>query len=306
MQIALSVLLAEVMSQRILQLELQSQNQEDYQPNRLCELRGHYAVLQETVSLGLLILLLSMPCRAMPMFKLSLQFRVARTFLCLALLFVASPAKPEDIFTPPQALPKSKYEYGWSRNPFALKAAPAAVVSQSFAKDLFLLNASQMLDEVTVVIANVKTMERFRLTTGETAMNGMRIHNVVVGDSTKDSFVEVELNGERAVLRHSESGRKVLSAKAAKPIPKPESKDLQSQKLKPDGIESPTDVASVLPPAPMSAPPLPAAAKNSDAMTSTQEIGEQRASASKPPTAQSRRRLTAPTRATSISTESSP
>jgi hypothetical protein len=136
----------------------------------------------------------------------------------LALLGIAAwclftgPVTAQDAFVPPQPYAKDRYESGWLKNPFTLKTAPVVEEKKSFAKDLVLHNVFRVMNEVTVVLANTKTKELFRLKSSEPASNGMKIRSVMIQDLKKDSYVEVELNGESAVLRHDDSFRKQMMA----------------------------------------------------------------------------------------------
>ncbi|HSI62512.1 MAG TPA: hypothetical protein VLE43_05315 [Candidatus Saccharimonadia bacterium] len=136
----------------------------------------------------------------------------------LALLGVAAwclctgPVTAQDAFIPPQPHAKDRYESGWLKNPFTLKTAPVVEEKKSFAKDLVLHNVFRVMNEVTVVLANTKTKELFRLKSTEPAANGMKIRSVMIQDLKKDSYVEVELNGESAVLRHDDTFRKQMMA----------------------------------------------------------------------------------------------
>lgn len=135
---------------------------------------------------------------------------------CLQLL--APMVTAQEVFVPPQQHPRERYEKSWEKNPFTLKTAPVVEEKKSFAKDLVLHNVYRVMDEVTVVLANTKTREFLRLKSKEPAANGMKIRSVMIKDSRKDTYVEVELNGESAVLRHDDSFRKqMLASNSARP-----------------------------------------------------------------------------------------
>lgn len=106
-------------------------------------------------------------------------------------------------FTPPQAYPASRYEAAWAKNPFTLKTAPEPVESVSFAKDLAIGSHYGDRENPTVVIVNTKTNERTRLRKGETAPNGMRILSVRLGETRKQTTVEVALGSETRELSYN-------------------------------------------------------------------------------------------------------
>lgn len=130
-----------------------------------------------------------------------------------ALGMLSRAALAQEAFVPPEPHPANRYETVWEKNPFILKTAPVVEEKKSFAKDLVLHNAFQLPGgEVTVVLANTKTNETFRLKTKEQASNGMKIRSVMLKDPRKDSYVEVEKNGESAVLRYDDTFQKRLLA----------------------------------------------------------------------------------------------
>jgi hypothetical protein len=122
-------------------------------------------------------------------------------------------AHAQEAFVVPERYPQDRYETGWMKNPFTLKTAPVIAEKKSFAKDLVLHNiASPGGGEVLVVLANAKTKEFFRVRSSEPASNGMKIRTYKIGDLRKDSYVEVELNGEFAVLRPDDAFYKQMLA----------------------------------------------------------------------------------------------
>lgn len=126
---------------------------------------------------------------------------------------LSGPVVAQEAFSPPAPHPSDRYETSWQKNPFILKTAPVVEEKKSFARDLVLQSAFQLSGgEVTVVVANTKTRETYRLKTKEPASNGMKIRSVMLKDPRKDSYVEVELNGESAVLRYDDEFRKQLLA----------------------------------------------------------------------------------------------
>jgi hypothetical protein len=118
----------------------------------------------------------------------------------------------QEAFVVPERYPQDRYENGWMKNPFTLKTAPVVAEKKSFAKDLVLHNILQVGNDVTAVLANAKTKEFFRVKSSEPASNGMKIRTHKIGDLRKDSYVEVELNGEFAVLRPDDAFRKQMLA----------------------------------------------------------------------------------------------
>jgi hypothetical protein len=141
-------------------------------------------------------------------------FHLVRLLLGMAALGILSGATvAQETFVPPNSHPANRYEMSWQKNPFILKTAPVVEEKKSFAKDLVLQSAFQLPGgDVTVVVANTKTKETFRLKTTEPATNGMKIRSVMLKDPRKDSYVEVEFNGESAVLRYDDDFRKQLLA----------------------------------------------------------------------------------------------
>lgn len=129
---------------------------------------------------------------------------------------------PLENFTPPKAYPVTRYEAGWSKNPFTLKTAPAVVASVSFAKDLAIAGISGDTGNPTVTIVNTKTHERFRLKLGQPGDNGMVLRDVKRAATRKDSFAEVVLGGETSKLTYDNSYlTQVASTSAARGAPAP-------------------------------------------------------------------------------------
>ncbi len=129
----------------------------------------------------------------------------------------ASPAP----FTEPQPHPISRYEAGWQKNPFTLKTAPVAVAKESFAKDLALAGWRQAGEDNIVILVNTKTREYSRLKNHEAGPDGTAVKTAHLEDRHADTFVELERNGETAVVRYDESFLKQMAAQgaAAKPTP---------------------------------------------------------------------------------------
>lgn len=104
-------------------------------------------------------------------------------------------------FTPPNAYPIGRYESGWKKNPFALKTAPVAPESVSFARDWILVGCFGEEADPIVVLANTRSRERLRLKKGEPASNGMSLHSVTFSVNRRDTVAEVSLGVATAVLR---------------------------------------------------------------------------------------------------------
>ena len=147
----------------------------------------------------------------------------------LIILFIATAAAlsaqeagtPPENFTPPKAYPVSRYEAGWSKNPFTLKTAPAVVASVSFAKDLAIAGISGDTGNPTVTIVNTKTHERFRLKLGQPGDNGMLLRDVKRAATRKDSFAEVVLGGETSKLTYDNSYLTQVASSSAARAPAP-------------------------------------------------------------------------------------
>lgn len=113
------------------------------------------------------------------------------------------PVPPSLVFNPPQAYPVDRYEAAWNKNPFTLKTAPAVVENVSFAKDLAIVSHYGDKANPTIVIVNTKTHERTRLKQGETASNGMKLVSFKLGQTRKDTMVEVVLGSETTELKYN-------------------------------------------------------------------------------------------------------
>ena len=136
----------------------------------------------------------------------------------IALLSLTSvlPAWAEG-FAPPQAYPTERYEAVWQKNPFTLKTAPPAVVTESFAKDLALGGISKDEEGTRVVLVNVKTHDRKKYYDQKEGHEGIRVAEVHLGESHRDSFVRVEKGSESATLRYDEALLKQLASLAGTP-----------------------------------------------------------------------------------------
>ncbi len=126
-------------------------------------------------------------------------------------------------FTEPQALPISRYEAGWEKNPFTLKTSPIAVTKESFAKDIAIAGWRQAGDDNIVILVNTKTREYSRLKNQEPGEGGTIVKTAHLQDRHADTFVELERNGETAVVRYDESFLKQMGAQGAAARPNPPS-----------------------------------------------------------------------------------
>ncbi len=115
-------------------------------------------------------------------------------------------------FIEPQPHPISRYEAGWEKNPFTLKTAPVAVQKESFAKDLALAGGIVMGEDTTVRLVNTKTREITRLKNHEPGPDGLKVKTAHLEDRRADTFVELERNGETAIVRYDESYQRQMAA----------------------------------------------------------------------------------------------
>ncbi|TLD70127.1 hypothetical protein FEM03_13090 [Phragmitibacter flavus] len=115
-------------------------------------------------------------------------------------------------FPAPTPYPVDRYEAGWNTNPFTLKTAAVATQKESFAKDLVLGSMYQVGLETTVVLVNAKTRERIRIVSTQADPNGMRIKSANILNSRRDSYAEIEKDGEIAILRYDDRLQKQLAA----------------------------------------------------------------------------------------------
>lgn len=145
--------------------------------------------------------------------------------LALACLLAAAPLGLAQetsplVFTPPEAYPVDRYEAAWSKNPFTLKTAPAVVESVSFAKDLAIVSHYGDKENPTIVIVNTKTHDRIRLKKGETASNGVRLTEIKLGETRRDTVVEVVLGSETTELKYNPEYMSQMAASGGG-VPKP-------------------------------------------------------------------------------------
>ena len=147
-------------------------------------------------------------------------------------------------FVPPAAYPMRRYEAGWSKNPFLLKAAPIAVQKESFAKDMALAGWRQAEDDITVLLVNTKTREYTRLKNNEPAPDGMKVKCAHLEDRRADTFVEIERGGEVATLRYDDAFLRQMAATAS--AAKPQAQPANNPVLGPNGV-----AMNTLPPLPV-------------------------------------------------------
>lgn len=144
--------------------------------------------------------------------------------LFLLTLLGVSHAEEPAVFTPPQAYPASRYEAGWSKNPFTLKTLAPIAAQDSFARDLAIGAHYGAADNPTVVIVNTKTNERIPLRKDQPAPGGMRLKSVRLSSTRNECQAEVVLGAEAAVLTYDSKYLGQLAATettrlaAAKPI----------------------------------------------------------------------------------------
>lgn len=133
--------------------------------------------------------------------------------LCLAVMLgMPLSAQEPPVFTPPQVYPASRYEAGWSKNPFTLKTTAPVNAQDSFARDLAIGAHYGAADNPTVVIVNTKTSERILLRRDQPAPGGLRLKSVHLGSNRKECQVEVALGSETAVLAYNSSYLSQLAA----------------------------------------------------------------------------------------------
>jgi hypothetical protein len=135
----------------------------------------------------------------------------------LMLLGAAPLAAAAAQFSEPKAYPISRYEAGWLKNPFTLKTAPVAVAKESFAKDLALAGWRQAGDDNIVILVNTKTREYSRLKNQEAGADGIKVAAAHLEDRRSDTYVELEKNGEKAVVRFDEGFQRQMAAQGAGP-----------------------------------------------------------------------------------------
>lgn len=176
------------------------------------------------------------------------------------------------VFTPPQAYPNSRYEAGWSKNPFTLKTVAPITAQDSFARDLAIGAHYGAADNPTIVVVNTKTNERILLRKDQPAQSGLRLKSFRLSSTRNECQVDVVLGTEAAVLAYDSNYLAQVSASetsrmaAAKPAGKSANKTLVIPPIplpgtKPGPAPSTAVVASrqfTPPPAPEPSSSLPA------------------------------------------------
>ena len=132
---------------------------------------------------------------------------------CGRLAYGADPA----VFTPPQAYPASRYEAGWSKNPFTLKTVAPIAAQDSFARDLAIGAHYGAADNPTVVIVNTKTHERILLRKDLPAPGGMRLKSVQLSGRRSECQVEVLQGTEAATLSYDATYLSQMAATKSPP-----------------------------------------------------------------------------------------
>ncbi len=124
---------------------------------------------------------------------------ISRHGFCLLLLLnhpgVIQADEPA-AFAPPQAYPASRYEAGWSKNPFTLKTVAPIAAQDSFARDLAIGAHYGAADNPTIVVVNTKTNERILLRKDQPAPDGMRLKSVHLSSTRTECRAEVEQGAE--------------------------------------------------------------------------------------------------------------
>jgi hypothetical protein len=141
--------------------------------------------------------------------------------IVLTLLVARGAASPAP-FTAPQAHPISRYEAGWQKNPFTLKTAPIVITKDSFAKDIALAGWRQSGDDSIIKLVNTKTREYSSLKNQEPGPDGTVVKTAHLENRHADTFVELERNGETAVVRYDEGFLKQMAAQGAAAKPNPQ------------------------------------------------------------------------------------
>lgn len=130
---------------------------------------------------------------------------ISRHWFCLLLLLnhpgVIQADEPA-AFAPPQAYPSSRYEAGWSKNPFTLKTVAPIAAQDSFARDLAIGAHYGAADNPTVVVVNTKTNERILLRKDQPAPGGMRLKSVHLSSTRTECRAEVEQGAEAVELTY--------------------------------------------------------------------------------------------------------
>ncbi|MCF7789810.1 MAG: hypothetical protein K9N47_27050 [Prosthecobacter sp.] len=173
------------------------------------------------------------------------------------------------VFTPPQAYSASRYEAGWSKNPFTLKTVAQIAAQDSFARDFAIGAHYGAADNPTVVIVNTRTNERIPLRKDQPAPGGMRLTSVRLSSTRAECQAEVLLGAEAAVLTYDSKyiGQLAATETTRLAAAKPTAATSKQNRLIIPPIPLPgTKPATVVASRQFSPPPLPApesAAQNS-------------------------------------------
>ena len=135
-------------------------------------------------------------------------------------------AEEPAVFTPPQAYPASRYEAGWSKNPFTLKTVAPIAAQDSFARDLAIGAHYGAADNPTIVVVNTKTKERILLRKDQPAPGGMCLKSFHLSSTRNECQVDVVLGSEAAVLAYDSNYLAQVSATETSrmAVPKPAGK----------------------------------------------------------------------------------
>lgn len=119
------------------------------------------------------------------------------------------------MFTPPQAYPASRYEAGWSKNPFTLKTVAPIAAQDSFARDLAIGAHYGAADNPTIVVVNTKTNERILLRKDKPSPGGIRLQSVQLSSARRECQVQVMCGSVSAVLSYDTNYLGQLAANEA-------------------------------------------------------------------------------------------
>ncbi len=195
--------------------------------------------------------------------------------LMLAVLLTSvalSSASGSDVFTPPKSYPASRYEPGWQKNPFTLKAAPPVMQKENFANDLTLAGIRQSGADTTVILANKKTREYIRLKNAEPSLTGIKVRAVHPLGKRMDTYVELDNGADTAIVRFDESFLQQMAAQNTSPMPLAQANVKMPAQPRPvlplPGVNQPNITAggvtapNIIPqqPAQLKLPPLPTGA----------------------------------------------
>lgn len=141
-------------------------------------------------------------------------------FLPFLLLFstlagITASVAAEEAFQAPGRYPLDRYEAGWQKNPFTLKAAAVTVAKESFAKNLALAGIYTIGDTTTVLVVDTQTRQYLRLKQGGGMVDGLRVQSVHAAENDRAAtFVELTKDSESAVLRYDDGFLRQMAAKS--------------------------------------------------------------------------------------------